>query len=121
MLAGADRLYFQTDGVDLADDVGNMFTFVRNPINGSYSTPDLLAGNSLVRNNDGTYTLTFQDHSTMLFNASGQMTSYTTPVGNTTSYTYNSDGTIASMTDPAGRTTTYAYTNGQLTSVSIED
>ena len=117
MLAGVDKLSFQTDGVDLTDDAGNQYTFVQNP-DGSYLTPDLLTGETLVKNSDGTFTLTSQDHSTMLFSASGQMTSYTTPVGNTTSYTYNSDGTIATMTDPAGRTTTYAYTNGQLTSAT---
>src|SRR6185312_6024715 len=110
--------FFQTDGVDLADDNGNMYLFWHNE-DGTYGTPDLLAGQAtLVANVDGTYTLTYKDASSTDFNSGGLMTSHTDALGNKTSYTYNTDGSVATMTDPSNHTTTYAYTSGLLTSVT---
>lgn len=103
----------------------------------TYSAPSYVFA-SLVRNADGSFTLTAPNKSTRTFNATGQLTALTSRAGETTTltydggnlgtvtdasgrslaFTYNSDGTVASLTDPLGRTWSYAYSGGNLASVT---
>ncbi len=111
----------QDDGVLYSDGSGNMSFFFNQTINGHERllTPDPLPNiYTLVKNSDGTYTLTYTDGSTSLFSADGMLTTHTDPAGNQTTYTYNPDLTVASSTDPEGRTTTFSYTGGLLTSTT---
>ena len=68
-----------------------------------------------------TYTRTYPDGSTVVFNSTGQETSIADRNGNTTSYAYVTSGAAAgalqTITDPVGLVTTLAYngTTGKLT------
>ncbi|MBI3464737.1 MAG: hypothetical protein HY000_17025 [Planctomycetes bacterium] len=78
---------------------------------------------TLVRNGDGTYTLTRKDGTKLQFSSAGLMTARTDTNNNTTTYVYtDADGDGADdmqqITDPFGRTVTFAYSGGRLTTVT---
>jgi len=75
--------------------------------NGTYTGR---AGNysTLVKNSNGTFTLTTKDGQVSLFAANGTLTSIADRNGNTQTFTY-SGGNLATVTDPAGRAITFAY------------
>jgi RHS repeat-associated protein len=98
---------------------------------------------SLVKNGDGTYTITQVDGTKTNFNTSGKMSSFVDTNGNTTTLTYDANGKlstikdattatprttaitygangyVSSITDPANRTISYGYDgSGNLTTVT---
>lgn len=74
---------------------------------------------TLVKNGDGTYTITQTDGSKVNFNVSGKIVSIVDTNGNTTSLTYNGSGKLTTVTDASGRATSLAYgTNGYVASVT---
>jgi RHS repeat-associated protein len=105
---------------------------------GTSFTPMRWVKATLVGNEDGTYTYTLPDQTSMLFDSSGRLVSESDRYGDTTTMTYtgseltgvtdadgrsitfayNDDGTVSTATDPMGHTVTYAYTGGDLTSVT---
>ena len=115
---------------------GAQATFMSNG-SGGFTAPAKVLG-SLVKNADGTYTLTrrgrqkftfssagvLQSESdlngyteTLSYNGSGQLSTVTDAAGRTLSLGYGSNGLVASVNDPAGRSVSYGYdTNGNLTS-----
>jgi len=85
---------------------------------GSYSSPaGPMAFSTLVKNGNGTYTLTDKLGNVENFSSTGLLTSRVDPNGNTTSYAYSS-GKISTITDPFGRTTTFNYTGGLVSSIT---
>lgn len=108
------------------------------PANGGYQPRDPGVFNTLVKNADGSFTLTQKNQTRMAFNSTGQLTSISDRNGNSLSFTYNGAGNLvtiadtvgrvvslsynganrlASVTDPIGRQVTYAYdANGRLVS-----
>ncbi len=80
--------------------------------NGGVLSPPPGDFSTLVKNGDGTYTLTTQDRVQMGYDASGRLTSMADRNGNTTSLAYNGAGQLASVTDPGGRALTFTYEPG---------
>lgn len=76
---------------------------------GNYST--------LVKNSDGSFTLTHKDGQVYTF-ANGKIATIIDRNGNTTTFAYSSDN-LATVTDPSGRVITFAYDSANhLTSVA---
>jgi YD repeat-containing protein len=87
------------------------------PVNGPSATASTGSGSTLVKNGDGTFTLTDAGQNQTVFNAAVANTSSLKKIVDrhgTAAYTltmaYNGDGTLASVTDPNGTTLTFAYT-----------
>ncbi|HWE55247.1 MAG TPA: DUF6531 domain-containing protein, partial [Acidimicrobiales bacterium] len=110
---------------------------------GSYARPPGVE-DQLVKNSDGTYTLTLESQIKYTFDAVGQLVKVVDPYGNTDVMTYNSNGQwvgmndatgrnwslnyvpntnhIARVADAAGRTVAYSYDQaGNLTGVTDAD
>jgi RHS repeat-associated protein len=94
---------------------GSRVTF--NLVNGSYqAAPRVLA--SLVKNGDGTFTLTDKAKTQLVFDASGKLTRETDRNGYNTTLSY-SGGKLSTVTEPSGRTLTFSYGgNGLVSAVS---
>ncbi|MEX2140344.1 MAG: RHS repeat-associated core domain-containing protein [Pirellulales bacterium] len=118
-----DRLVIQGDGVTLLNGLNGTVsftdqggTFVREHGDLEFST--------LVKNANGSYTLTAKDQSRSEFNALGLLTQRIDRNTNVTTYFYaDKDGdTVADeidhITDFAGRTMTFGYTAGLVTSIT---
>lgn len=74
--------------------------------------------NQLVKNADGSYTLTNRQQGRYLFGSNGQLTSIVDKNGNVVSLSYTG-GNPTTMVDPFGRTLTLAYdSNNHITQVS---
>ncbi|MGM0879095.1 MAG: DNRLRE domain-containing protein [Bacillota bacterium] len=77
---------------------------------------------TLVKNGDGTYTITQVDGTKINFNTSGKVSSWVDTNGNTTTLTYGTNGklsTIKDATTPTPRTTTITYgANGYVSSIT---
>lgn len=119
MLQSLDQLYVGAGGIELGDGNGDMFRFAQDPNNANnFLRPDGEPGYStLVKNGDGTYTLTDKHGNIEDFAASGLLTAKIDSNGNKTNFTF-SGGLIQTITDPAGRTTQFSYTGGLATSVT---
>jgi RHS repeat-associated protein len=82
-----------------------------------YQAPDFDA--QLVKNADGTYTLTYKDGRVHQFNANGKLTSFTDRNNNQIVLTYNAAGRLTTVTDAFGRVLNLTPNdNGQITSIS---
>ena len=82
--------------------------------------PTLDFHGQIVKNGDGSYTLTFRNGSVHQFNANGKLTSFADPNGNTITLTLNGSGNPTTITDAAGRTVTLTY-DGQNQIASLSD
>jgi RHS repeat-associated protein len=101
----------------LVNPDGNTDRYIVNA-QGTFSPPPASYA-SLVRNADGTYTVTQRDQSRWTFSSSGDLASVSDRYGNTSALTYNGSGDLTAISDPAGRgSLSLAYTNGRLTSVA---
>jgi len=107
MGSGADEHLTLEDGnVDFQGSGGWDLTFLAN--GGAYTPPPGLDAN-LVKNGDGTYTLTFNSSQEQLnFTSAGVLTSDSDRNGDTISYS-TSSGNVTSITDTQGRQVTLAY------------
>jgi RHS repeat-associated protein len=73
----------------------------------------------LARNGDGTWTLTYPDQTTDVYDSAGRLVTQADRTGETTTLGYDGTGRLATVTDPAGRELTFSYdTAGQVSSVS---
>jgi len=128
---------------DIVMPDGVVYRFTTGGVSGF--TPPFGRYDSLVKNGDGTYSLTLQhSRSVYRFNADGSLASLTDDYGNVISYTndasgriqrmadsagsgryidvtWGADGRIASLTDSAGRVLKYFYENGNGTLSSVSD
>jgi RHS repeat-associated protein len=74
---------------------------------------------TLVKNADGSYTVTQTDGTKINFNTSGKISSMVDTNGNTTSFTYDASAKLTTIKDTSLRTTTIAYgTNGYVSSIT---
>jgi RHS repeat-associated protein len=72
----------------------------------------------LVKNSDGTYTITKMDGTKFNFTTGGKLSSIVDTNENTLTLTYNTSGKLVSTKDASGRTTTISYgTNGYVSSI----
>ncbi|MEK6282278.1 MAG: RHS repeat-associated core domain-containing protein [Acidobacteriota bacterium] len=73
----------------------------------------------ILRNGDGSYTLTLKDGSIHQFGSNGKILSISDPNGNQVALTYNGSGKVSAITDPAGRIITPTYaSNGRVATLS---
>ncbi len=122
-LAELDRLNIETEGVNLITGANQAIWFQKD--GGDYVRQ---AGDafiqSMVRNGDNSFTLTYNNGARSEFNSAGLLTSRIQTNGNTRTYTYSDvDGDsvadeLVSVLDERGETTTYGYTGGHLASVT---
>lgn len=140
-LVSAPSTYSYEADVVMPDGVVYRFTTA----GGSGFTPPFGRYDTLVKNGDGTYSLTLQHtRSVYRFNADGSLASLTDDYGNVITYTndalgriqriadsagsgryidvtWGADGRIASFADHAGRVFKYFYENGNGTLSSVSD
>ncbi|HEY4310196.1 MAG TPA: RHS repeat-associated core domain-containing protein [Pirellulales bacterium] len=84
---------------------------------GGYDTPHGYYTN-LMKNTDGSFTLTDPQGNKKYFTAAGQLTGTSQPDGNDTKYAYNGNGSLSGITDNYGHTVSFGYTSGLLSSVT---
>jgi RHS repeat-associated protein len=96
--------------VTVHQENGSTILFNPNGSGGYIAPPRVLA--NLVKNSDGSYTLTRRQRQKFTFSAAGALTAETDLNGYTTSLVYNGSGQLSSVTDPAGRSLTFSYTSG---------
>lgn len=103
--------------VDIYYADGRSTYFTRNQ-DGSYSEqPGFF--DHLVKNGDGTYTLTNPNLQSWQFDGSGKLLSQTDRNGNRISYSYNANNQITDITDTANRHYTLSYDgNGKLSTIT---
>lgn len=74
---------------------------------------------TLVKNGDGTYTITYKDGTKENYNTSGKLTSIVDTNGNTTSFTYDANGKLTTIKDASLRSTALTYgVNGYVSSIT---
>lgn len=74
---------------------------------------------TLIKNGDGTYSVTQTDGTKINFNTSGKITSIVDTNSNTTTFSYDAGGKLTTIQDASGRTTTIAYgANGYVSSIT---
>ncbi|MBT0774216.1 fibronectin type III domain-containing protein [Kineosporia sp. J2-2] len=108
----------QAGWVAIRQDNGSEATFLPPAGNAPLGTNGLPTGpytsapgvlSTLVRNSDGTWTLTIDQRTTYTFDDGGRLTAITDLNGYRTALAYDSSGRLTTVTDPAGRTLTYTY------------
>jgi RHS repeat-associated protein len=128
------RLTVQGSEAVLKAGTGQRITFTENP-DGSFSAPPG-ATSGLVRNQDGTFTVTTRSGLVHSFDTAGRLTGLTDGSGRGPGYTYDGGGRLTQVTDgnrsisftwdttagritgaqtSAGQSVTYSYTGGLLT------
>lgn len=108
----ADQL---TNNAVVLQEGHDVMEFIRLP-DGSYQPP---AGDAstLVKNMDGSYTLTTKHQVVKEFDTDGNLETIEYPSGVTITLTY-SGGKLSTVSNGMGRTLTFSYTSGKLSSVS---
>jgi len=112
------NVFFTTDAssnITVFDENGaaTLFTFTAT----GYQAPSRVLA-TLVKNADGTFTLTRKDKTKLIFSPTGQLIKETDRNGYTTTLAYL-NGKLSTVTDPAGRALTFTYgANGLLLGVS---
>jgi RHS repeat-associated protein len=136
------RLGFDGSGDGVVDwGSGREEFFAYSSNTGVFTPADARVHDGLVKNGDGTYTLTTTSNLiyhftstgqltsiadlhgiaiTLAYNGSQQLTTVTDPGGRTLSFAYNPNGTLLSVTDPTGAKVSYGYnsTTGDLNQVT---
>ena len=107
-----------TQDLIVTTEKGATERFVAN-IDGSYTAPALVT-DTLVRNDNDTYTLSSKSHESWTFLPSGELRTHTDATGLTSSLTYDSSSRVLSVSDPAARgSLTMGYdANGRLATVT---
>jgi len=116
---GADTpLQFLSDGsVGWFDPTGGEFVFAQNGGTTFLSPPGI--DSTLVKNGDGTYTLTGNFSGTKwTYSSAGNLTSIQNRQGNSIAFTYNGTGLPNVIANTEGQTTSFTYTNGRITQVT---
>lgn len=73
----------------------------------------------IIKNQDNTYTLNFQDGRVHKFDSNGRLLWQRDRNGNQTTLTYNTNNVLTSVTDPVGRTLTFTPgINGKISQIS---
>lgn len=122
-LDGLDRLFDSTSGALIVRGNGDSLWFPKSGTSYQHALGDI-SYSTLVKNGNGTFTLTSKTGIVSGFSSLGLLTSRLDSNNNTIAYTYadrNSDGIAAeliSITDPFGRITNFNYTSGKVTSIA---
>jgi len=105
-----------TGVVTVTQETGSQVVFTPTNQNNYTAPPRVIA--TLIRNGDGTYTLTRGARDIITFSSTGQLLAERDLNGYTTTFTYNGNGQLATVTDSAGRSLTFGYAGSHLTSVT---
>ena len=122
-LDGLDRIHDSTAGALLVRGNGDTLWFAKSGMTYQRAVGDV-DYHALVKNTNGTFTLTSKTGTTFTFSTLGLLTSVVDPNGNTTSLAYadrDGDGIadeLISITDPYGRETNLTYNAGKVTGVN---
>ncbi|MGO9272697.1 MAG: DUF6531 domain-containing protein [Terriglobia bacterium] len=117
-----DQNYFEylsvePDGSIMDHNSGRNDRYLRNNMGNYVAPPEIYT--RLVRNHDGSYTLTYRDQTTKQFSSQGEITEITDRNGNSMTFSYNGANQLTTVTDTLGRPITYTYNgSGQLTEVT---
>jgi RHS repeat-associated protein len=120
-IAELDRLDIQSTGANLITGDNHAIWYAKTGSNTFIGEAGDLTYSTLVKNGDGSYTLTSADGMQSHFDATGLLASRVDTTGNTRTYAYNLDSTIASITDHVGRAVTFTHTDGRISSVEDFD
>jgi YD repeat-containing protein len=112
-----DRLDVRSDGANLVTGDNHAIWYYRTGSSTFVRESGDLLFSTLVKNTDGTYTITAADGSKSIFSATGLLTSRVDSAGNTRTYGYTVDGKISAITDEVGRVVTFNYSDGRVSSV----
>jgi RHS repeat-associated protein len=115
-----DRLHIGPGGVNLVTGDNHAIWYTPTGSTTFVGEAGDLTFSTLVKNGNGTYTLTSAAGMKRHFDATGLLVSRVDPLGNTRSYTYTA-GTISTITDHVGRVVTFNYTGSLITSVTDFD
>lgn len=111
------RVDTSTGSVTITQENGGTVSFAPDG-SGGYAPPSRVLA-SLVKNGDGTFTLTRKDQTHYTFNAAGRLVSASDRNGYVTAYAYDGSGNLTSITDSAGRHITLTYDgSGHITSAA---
>ena len=122
-LDGLDRIHDGTAGALLVRGNGDTLWFAKSGMTYQRAVGDV-DYHALVKNTNGSFTLTSKTGTTFTFSTFGLLTSVADPNGNTTSLAYadrDSDGIadeLISITDPYGRETNLTYNAGKVTGLN---
>jgi RHS repeat-associated protein len=116
-----DRLDIKPTGVNLITGSNHAIWFAGTGSGPYTREAGDLTFSTLVKNGDGTYTLTSATGMKSNFSATGLLTSRVDTVGNTRSYAYTLGDKISTITDHVGRVVTFSYTGSRITSVTDFD
>ena len=122
-LDGLDRLFDNTNGALMVRGNGDSLWFSKSGANYQHAAGDV-SDAKLVKNGNGTFTLTSKTGIVSAFSALGLLVSQSDSNNNTFTYSYadrNGDSIAAeltSITDPFGRATNFNYANGKVNSIA---
>lgn len=102
-----------TGNVTVYQENGSAVTFA--PSGSGYTAPPRVLA-TLVKNADGSFTMTRKAQTRFNFASAGQLTSESDLNGYTTTLAYNGSGQLATVTDPAGRALSFSYGSNELVS-----
>jgi RHS repeat-associated protein len=112
------RLVFNGDDVGVVWGSGRE-EFFNKQLDGSYTGADPRIHSKLVKNGDGTFTLTTKDNVSYRFDSQGTLTRIEDLNGNAIVPAYDGQGRLASVAADGGRTLTLGYDgSGRLTSLT---
>jgi YD repeat-containing protein len=93
--------------VTIREGTGRKHTFLRNA-DGSYTHPPGVF-ETLVKNANGTFTLTRHSQVKLNFNSQNRLSTLVDPHGNTVTLSYNAAGQLTAVTEASGKALTLAY------------
>lgn len=105
-----------SDPVTLVYPDGHRAVFQKQT-DGSYKQP-LATSELLVKNANGTFTVTSSDQTTLGFSSTGRLESLADLYGSQTTLTYDGNGLLTQVADPGGRSLTLSYSGARISSIT---
>jgi RHS repeat-associated protein len=102
-----ENLVLEGDGSIMHQNLGRNDHYLLNNQGNFVAPPEFYT--TLVKNPDGSFTLTYRNRTVKNFDKTGKLENVNDRDGNTMSYSYNAQNRLASVTDSLGRPITYTY------------
>ena len=111
---------WETGDAILIRDTGRKHRYTYDWLTDTYIPP---AGiyDDLVKNPDGTWTLTFKNQTKMHFNASGRLTSLVDPNNNQVSLSYDANGRLTQVQEASGKVLSFGYQGSDTKVTTVTD
>jgi YD repeat-containing protein len=117
-LSGVQELVRNDDGSVLLIDGDGTDMLFRAPTSGTKYVSPPGDFSTLERLGDGTFRRTLKDRTVYQFDLNNRLVSMKDRHGNETRHTYNAQGQLTQVTDPVGLATTLTYANNRVTSIT---